>query len=219
MGWMTRVHPLQLPSGRILVPLYSDGYSFSLIAISDDSGASWTTSEPWSVRGTFSRRWSGSARDSKVGVHARQRPGTQTVPMSVSHDMGSPGRGWTDTDIPNPGTSLKLLACETELVLMYNDLERSRHSLANLLGRTTKARRGNGRVTWISDLRGEGAGSFHYPVVCRRMTDHSRHLQLLFESLAQGIAVPDHQARAFQRRVDQGGRLNETGVHRRCGIA
>ncbi len=38
MGWMTRTHPIQLPSGRILVPLYSDGYSFSVIAISDDDG-------------------------------------------------------------------------------------------------------------------------------------------------------------------------------------
>ncbi len=29
LGWMTRVHPTELPSGRIVVPLYSDGYDFS----------------------------------------------------------------------------------------------------------------------------------------------------------------------------------------------
>src|SRR5439155_17864073 len=46
MGWMTRVHPLELPSGRILVPLYSDGFSFSLIAITDDGGETWTTCDP-----------------------------------------------------------------------------------------------------------------------------------------------------------------------------
>ncbi|MCS1409959.1 MAG: hypothetical protein M2R45_03146 [Verrucomicrobia subdivision 3 bacterium] len=35
-GWMTRIHPLTLPSGRILVPLYSDGFNMSLAGISDD---------------------------------------------------------------------------------------------------------------------------------------------------------------------------------------
>ena len=36
MGWFTRTHPLQLPSGRILAPMYSDGFSFGIMAISDD---------------------------------------------------------------------------------------------------------------------------------------------------------------------------------------
>jgi len=40
-GWMTRTHPVQLPEGRILLPLYSDGYNLSLIAISDDQGQTW----------------------------------------------------------------------------------------------------------------------------------------------------------------------------------
>ena len=38
MGWFTRTHPLELPSGRILVPMYSDGYSYGIMAISDDRG-------------------------------------------------------------------------------------------------------------------------------------------------------------------------------------
>ena len=38
MGWFTRTHPLELPSGRLLVPMYSDGYSFGIMAISDDGG-------------------------------------------------------------------------------------------------------------------------------------------------------------------------------------
>jgi len=46
MGWMTRIHPIILPSGRILVPLYSDGFNFSLIAISDDEGKNWRASLP-----------------------------------------------------------------------------------------------------------------------------------------------------------------------------
>ena len=46
LGWMPRVHPLELPSGRLLVPLYTDTFDMSLIAITDDGGATWTTSEP-----------------------------------------------------------------------------------------------------------------------------------------------------------------------------
>ncbi len=34
LGWMTRAHPVVLDGTRLIVPLYSDGFSFSLMAIS-----------------------------------------------------------------------------------------------------------------------------------------------------------------------------------------
>lgn len=40
LGWQPRCKPTVLPSGRILLPLYSDTFSLSLMAISDD-GVSW----------------------------------------------------------------------------------------------------------------------------------------------------------------------------------
>src|ERR1044072_2176496 len=46
LGWMTRAHPFILDGKRLIVPLYSDGFSFSLMAITDDWGKSWTTSTP-----------------------------------------------------------------------------------------------------------------------------------------------------------------------------
>ena len=46
LGWFSRTHPIELPTGRIILPLYSDGFSFGLMAISDDSGKSWHASEP-----------------------------------------------------------------------------------------------------------------------------------------------------------------------------
>src|SRR5262249_53450164 len=46
MGWMTRAHPVLLDDKRLILPLYSDGFSFSLMALSDDGGATWTTSQP-----------------------------------------------------------------------------------------------------------------------------------------------------------------------------
>ncbi|MDX1285602.1 MAG: exo-alpha-sialidase, partial [Draconibacterium sp.] len=46
IGWMTRIKPLILKSGRIVLPLYSDGYNLSICAISDDDGETWKPSKP-----------------------------------------------------------------------------------------------------------------------------------------------------------------------------
>ncbi|MGD9646886.1 MAG: exo-alpha-sialidase, partial [Pirellulales bacterium] len=46
LGWQTRCKPTLLPSGRILLPLYTDTFSVSLMAISDDQGKTWYASEP-----------------------------------------------------------------------------------------------------------------------------------------------------------------------------
>jgi predicted neuraminidase len=165
MGWMTRVHPTQLPSGRILVPLYSDGYSFSLIAISDDNGTSWTTSEPLvgagNVQPSIVRK-----RDGTLVAYMRDNGGPpKRVPVSSSRDDGITWSPVVDSDIPNPGTGLEAMVLrEGEWALVYNDLERGRHSLAVSLsddeGKTWKWTRHLDR-----DMRGEGAGSFHYPSI------------------------------------------------------
>ena len=46
LGWMTRVHPFVLEGRRLIVPLYSDGFDFCLMALTDDWGKSWFTSDP-----------------------------------------------------------------------------------------------------------------------------------------------------------------------------
>src|SRR5687767_13717531 len=46
LGWQRRCKPTVLRSGRILLPLYSDTFSVSIMAISDDEGATWFASRP-----------------------------------------------------------------------------------------------------------------------------------------------------------------------------
>ena len=46
LGWMIRAHPFILDGRRMIVPLYSDGFNFSLMAITDDWGQTWHTSAP-----------------------------------------------------------------------------------------------------------------------------------------------------------------------------
>src|SRR5262245_38684771 len=53
LGWMTRAHPFVLDDRRLIVPLYSDGFSFSLMAITDDWGKTWKTSAPLVGRGNI----------------------------------------------------------------------------------------------------------------------------------------------------------------------
>ena len=50
-GWMSRTHPIILQDGKILLPLYSDGFNFGMIAISDDEGSTWRSSLPIVGRG------------------------------------------------------------------------------------------------------------------------------------------------------------------------
>lgn len=165
MGWMPRVHPLELPSGRILVPLYSDGYDFSLIAITDDGGRTWTTSEPLvsygGVQPALVRK-----RDGTLVAYMRDNgPPPKRIMTSTSRDDGVTWSAVVDTDIPNPGSSVDVAGLRDGTWLMvYNDTERGRHSLVAALsddeGRTWKWKR-----HIELDTREKGAGSFHYPSV------------------------------------------------------
>lgn len=46
LGWMTRAHPLLLPDHRLIVPLYHDGFSVCLMAMTDDWGKTWKATAP-----------------------------------------------------------------------------------------------------------------------------------------------------------------------------
>ncbi|MBI3472813.1 MAG: exo-alpha-sialidase [Candidatus Solibacter usitatus] len=165
MGWMTRAHPLELPSGRILWGLYSDGYSFSMIAITDDGGKTWSASEPLvgagNIQPTLVRRKSGEI----VAYMRDNGPPPKRVHMSESKDDGVTWSPVVDTDLPNPGSGLEAMAlADGGWLMISNDTERGRHSLAVTLsedeGRTWKWKR-----HLELDTRGPGAGSFHYPSI------------------------------------------------------
>ena len=165
MGWMGRNQPLELPSGRILVPLYSDGYSFSLLAITDDGGKTWTSSEPivsmGGVQPSLVRK-----RDGTIVAYMRNNgPAPHRVIRAESNDEGITWSTPVYTDIPNPGSSMEVKGLHDGLwVLIGNDTERGRHSLLVALsddeGQTWKWRRHLER-----DVSTNRPGSFHYPTL------------------------------------------------------
>ena len=165
---MTRVHPLQLEDGRIIVPLYSDGFSFSLMAISDDDGATWKASDPLvgggNIQPALARR-----RDGTIVAYMRDNgPAPKRIHVSESRDRGETWTTVIDGALPNPGTSVDVAGAEERpWALVYNDLERGRQSLAISLssdeGRTWPVTRHLERDP--DGATGDAAGQYHYPSI------------------------------------------------------
>lgn len=165
MGWFTRTHPLELPSGRLLVPMYSDGYSFGIMAISDDGGVTWKGSEPivglGGVQPSVVRK-----NDGTLLAYLRDNgPPPKRALVSESTDEGESWTTARDTDIPNPGSSLEVVRLRNgHWIMVYNDLERGRYSLVAAIsedeGRTWPARR---HLEGRHDV--ESASQSHYPSV------------------------------------------------------
>jgi predicted neuraminidase len=165
MGWMARIHPLELPSGRVLVPLYSDGYNFSLIAITDDGGESWFASEPLvsegGVQPSLIRR-----QDGAIVAYMRDNgPPPQRVLSSVSRDDGVTWSPVVDSDIPNPGSSIEVIALDDGLwAAVNNPTSKGRHKLSIWLS-DDEGESWRWKRDLEHDTRGEGAGGFSYPSV------------------------------------------------------
>ena len=165
MGWFTRTHPLALPSGRILVPLYSDGFSFGIMAISDDHGYTWTASEPivgaGGVQPTVVRK-----NDGSLLAYLRDNgPPPKRALASESHDEGVTWTTARDTDIPNPGTSLEVVRLsDGHWIMVYNDIESGRFSLVAAISEDEGA-----NWKWKRHLEGrpdrKSSDQYHYPSV------------------------------------------------------
>ncbi|MBI4601309.1 MAG: exo-alpha-sialidase [Planctomycetes bacterium] len=131
LGWMPRPHPVVLDDSRLLVPLYSDGFDFSLMAFTDDWGKTWQVSRPLvgagSVQPSVVRR-----KDGTLVAYLRDNgPPPKRMLRSESRDRGM---SWTlarDTEVPNPGSGLEVIALREGLwALVNNDTESGRRSLS-----------------------------------------------------------------------------------------
>lgn len=164
IGWFTRAHPLILDDGRMIVGLYSDGFSFSLVAITDDQGKTWTYSEPivggGNIQPSFARR-----NDGTIVAYMRDNgPPPQRILVSESKDRGQTwSKVYDHPTLHNPGSGLELMRANNgDWVCIYNDLPDGRHSLAVSLS-TDEGR--SWKWTRHLEQRDPGVGSFHYPSI------------------------------------------------------
>jgi predicted neuraminidase len=160
LGWMPRVHPTVLPSGRWLLPLYSDTFSASIVAVSDDRGASWSASRPMigfgNIQPSLVRK-----RDGTVVAFMRDNGSHRRVRLSTSGDSGASWGPVTDTDFPNPGSGVEALALANgHWAFVYNDTTRGRNSLAVSLSDDEGA---SWKWTRHVERQAPGQGSYHYP--------------------------------------------------------
>ncbi|MEW4530891.1 sialidase family protein [Maioricimonas sp. JC845] len=162
LGWQPRCKPTVLPSGRILLPLYSDTYSFSIMAISDDDGSTWYASKPLvgfgAIQPAVLRR-----DDGTLVAYMRENGITGKIRVSESNDDGLTWGPVGTSELPNPGSGLDGVRLQNgNWVLVYNDTTDGRHSLAVSLSED------EGR-TWTAtrhlERHAPKDGEFHYPTI------------------------------------------------------
>jgi predicted neuraminidase len=160
LGWQPRCKPTVLPTGRILLPLYSDTFSISIMAVSDDDGATWYASKPLigfgNIQPSVLRR-----KDGTLVAFMRENGPRNRVRVCESADDGITWGPVGVADLPNPGSGLDgVVLASGKWLLVYNDTVDGRNSLAVSLsddeGRTWSRTR---------HLERKETGSYHYPAV------------------------------------------------------
>ena len=160
LGWQPRCKPTVLKSGRILLPLYSDTYSVSVMAISDDRGQTWFASRPLAGFGNIQPAVL-QKNDGSLVAYMRENGPLDRIRVAESSDQGASWGPVGVTPFPNPGSGLDALRMsDGQWLLIYNDTTNGRRSLAVSLsddeGKSWK---------WTRHLEKQSEGSFHYPAI------------------------------------------------------
>ena len=160
LGWQTRCKPTQLPSGRILLPLYTDTFSVSLMAISDDEGQTWYASEPLvgygNIQPTVLRR-----DDGTLVAYMRENGPREHIRVSESKDEGLTWGEVGDSELENPGAGIDgVRLANGHWLLVYNDQTNGRNKLAVSISDDEGS-----AWRWTRHLEDQADGRFHYPAV------------------------------------------------------
>jgi predicted neuraminidase len=160
LGWQPRCKPTVLPSGRILLPLYTDTFSISIMAVSDDHGDTWNASAPligWgNIQPAVLRR-----DDGTLVAYMRENGPLRHVRISESRDEGLTWGPVGVSELPNPGSGLDGVRLSNgHWALVYNDSTQHRQSLAISISDDQGA-----SWKWTRHLERQDSGSYHYPAV------------------------------------------------------
>jgi predicted neuraminidase len=208
LGWMTRAHPFVLDGTRLIVPLYSDGFSFSLMAITDDWGQTWKTSTPLvgfgNIQPSLVRR-----RDGALVAYMRDNgPPPKRLHVSTSRDRGETWSAVEDTSLPNPGSGAEVLALANgHWILVYNDLEQGRYSLAISLSEdegktwpwTRHLERDEAPAPAGTAVDPQQRGEYHYPSVIQA-GDGTLHMSYSY-FIPPARAARDDQGRIIRKTI------------------
>jgi predicted neuraminidase len=160
LGWQPRCKPTVLRSGRIVLPLYSDTYSVSLMALSDDAGRTWFASRALAGFGNIQPSVL-QKKDGTLVAYMRENGPLDRVRVAESMDDGITWGAVGVTDLPNPGSGLDALRLANgDWLLIYNNTTSGRHRLAVSIsddeGKSWK---------WTRQIENQTGGQFHYPAI------------------------------------------------------
>lgn len=159
-GWMTRIKPMLMENGKIVLPLYSDGFNFSIMAISEDFGESWKPGLPLVGRGPIQPALVKRKNGHLIAYLRDSGDAPARVQISESYDGGESWSASLKTEIPNTASVEMLNLADGRWAFLGNDIEDGRYILSLYLsddeGETWKWK------TRLEDQQPEG-GSFSYP--------------------------------------------------------
>jgi predicted neuraminidase len=208
LGWMTRAHPYVLDGTRLIVPLYSDGFSFSLMAITDDWGATWHTSTPLVGFGNIQPSLARKKDGTLVAYMRDNGPAPKRLHISRSSDRGETWSAVEDSSLPNPGSGAEVRTLANgHWVMVYNDLEQGRYSLAVSLSEdegatwpwTRRLERETPPATPLPAGSPSVVGEYHYPSIiqARDGTLHATYSYFVPPATAQ----KDDQGRVIRKSI------------------
>ncbi len=160
IGWMTRTVPLLLGPDTILLPLYSDGYNFSMMGISTDAGKTWSPSLPVVGRGPIQPSII-QARKGEIKAYMRDSGDAPSrVQLSSSADMGRTWSPAIKTDLPNTASIVMHDLKDGRWLTVGNFQDDGRYRLSIMISHDE-----GGTWNHLLDLENKerGNGSFSYP--------------------------------------------------------
>ncbi len=159
-GWMTRIKPLLLTGGKILLPLYSDGFNLSMVALSDDDGTTWRPGLPIVGRGNVQPALLQKKNGHIFAFMRDNGDAPARVQYSESADEGLTWLPAAKTTIPNEASVELILLKDGRWAYLGNDEDDGRYRLSLYLS-------DNEGATWAwkrtIEHQSKGKGRFSYP--------------------------------------------------------
>lgn len=171
LGWMPRSHPLLRSDGALVVPLANENFGIASMAITNDSGESWTMSDAVPLAGVEQPSLA-QAPDGRILAYFRSADDEVRIRRSESHDGGITWSVPVPTELVHPSSGLEILYLENgHLAIVYNDKKDSPRdrlavSISDDDGNTWK---------WTRHLEDTPGGRFDYPSIIQAR-DGSLHV-------------------------------------------
>ncbi|GMW02366.1 MAG: hypothetical protein AMXMBFR84_35020 [Candidatus Hydrogenedentota bacterium] len=185
LGWMGRIPPIMISEKKMMLGLYSDVFNCSIAAFTEDSGKTWSYSEPilelGNIQPAFIQR-----KDGSIICFMRDNGIPGKVKTARSDDGGVKWSKVGVSDIPNPGSSVAAYGLNSgSFILAANDLRQGRHNLTLYLsddeGKTWSIKRS-------LEALPSGEGSAHYPNLIQ-FADGDIHCIYTFKIESQGSTI------------------------------